>query len=327
MKAVVKKGRSRPIGDKFKLYVTGYARFFSTETRECDPVTFARDANPKDDGKEHPRMTKEVREDFNKMSDALNQAVQDAVGRNKETGVTFIDIQNVNGEDKLKGHRYCGPGVTEPDTGNTNLYFWHYPYNEADDSKEAPIIKLFTDKYNEVVGDLSVQDSVAKWPNELDLENAIYLAVKEGEIPDKADSGNMALPGWDSIGWRARVFHPQVRYHAFIRDRILAQYKADTSGGGSPGGFVCGADAKFTDSKVASWYQALGQFIPEEPEWTVYNMDCGRANNLIPQNDNGETCGTCNPCEGPNALFGCGEKNGQTIFQTMVAGGQQYVAH
>lgn len=51
IKKVVEKGRSRPIGDKFKLYVTGYAKFFSAETRECDNVTFARDANPVDDRK------------------------------------------------------------------------------------------------------------------------------------------------------------------------------------------------------------------------------------------------------------------------------------
>lgn len=239
IKKIVAKGRSRPIGDKFRLYVTGYPRFFSTETTECDTVTFARDANPNDDGKEHTRMTQKRRTEFNEMSDSLNKAIQDAIDRNKDSGVTFIDIQNVDGQDMLKGHRYCESGITEPNTDNPNLYFWHYPYKEAKDNAEAPIVKFFTDKFRQVVGDLSTQDSIDKWPNQLDLENAIYSAVNEDEIPDQAENGDNALLGWSSIGFRARVFHPQPRYHDFIRDRILAQYKADTSGGGGGGNLGC----------------------------------------------------------------------------------------
>lgn len=242
---VVEKGRSRPIGNDFKLYMTGYPKFFSTETDECDTVTFARTANPNDDGKEHPRMTLEIRKDFNAMSDALNEAIQTAIGRNSDKNVKFIDIEKDNfGDDALKGHRYCEPGVKEPDTNNPNLYMWHYPYNEAkDDAESDPTVKLLSDAYNKVAGQLSAQDALQQWPNTIDIQNAVYDAIDESQIQDRADA---TTAGWDSIGFRVRVFHPQVAYHRFIRDRIFAQYRQDvppppcTSAECCPSGCTCG---------------------------------------------------------------------------------------
>lgn len=164
---VVDKGRSRPIGNDFKLYVTGYPKFFSTETDECDSVTFARTANPNDDGKEHPRMTQAIRRDFNELSDLLNKAVQAAVEEHKDDGVKFIDIEkNEDGSDALQGHRYCEPGIKEPDTGNPELYMWHYPYNDpkAVDDRSDPTIALLQDAYSMVVGDFSTEQIAARWP-------------------------------------------------------------------------------------------------------------------------------------------------------------------
>lgn len=242
---VVDKGRSRPIGDDFKLYVTGYPKFFSTDTRECDNVTFARSANPIDDGKDHPKMTLEVRQDFNAMSDALNDAVRSAIDRNSNKGVSFIDIEKDNfGDDALKGHRYCEPGVKEPDPKNTQLYLWHYPYNDAKDDQSDPTIALLQNAYNQVAGQLSAQDILTKWPNTVDMQNAMFDAIDETKIQDRADA---TTAGWDSIGFRARVFHPQVQYHQFIRDRIFAQYRQDvpatpcTSQDCCPSGCTCGS--------------------------------------------------------------------------------------
>jgi hypothetical protein len=57
------------------------------------------------------------------MSDALNEAIRLAVGRNLNKSVTFIDIEKDNfGDDALKGHRYCEPSVKKPNTENYNLY-------------------------------------------------------------------------------------------------------------------------------------------------------------------------------------------------------------
>lgn len=66
----------------FRLYVTGYGQFSNEKDRYCDTVTFARSANPNPDGKEHAKMTRDLREGFNAMSRMLNKAIKAAVGLN-----------------------------------------------------------------------------------------------------------------------------------------------------------------------------------------------------------------------------------------------------
>lgn len=68
----VGKGRKGIIGDKLSFYVTGYTEFFNHVGTGCDTVTFARKANPDDDGKEHQEMTTKIRKDFSAMSTGLN---------------------------------------------------------------------------------------------------------------------------------------------------------------------------------------------------------------------------------------------------------------
>ncbi|CAG8972803.1 hypothetical protein HYALB_00007728 [Hymenoscyphus albidus] len=92
IKKVVERDRKGPIGDRFRLYVPGFAQFFDTTTKECDTVTFARTANPKDDGKEHTRMIQAIRKDFNDMIVGLNKAIEDAVEQNKDQNVKFVSI-------------------------------------------------------------------------------------------------------------------------------------------------------------------------------------------------------------------------------------------
>lgn len=229
IKKIVAKGRDGTIGDKFLLYVTGYATFFNEVDTACDEVTFARTANPINDGKEHTKLTTDLRKDFNHMTDALNAAIIDAVNRNKDTGVRFIDIQ-ANGA--LNGHRFCEKGIKEPDQHNDKLWFWHYPYNEPKDDD----MKYLANVSSRITKGLSAADISSKFPNGIDYTNAIFNALGEqgfrsangGDIDSKA--------GWDSIGWRAKLFHPQLAFHAHIKDMVLGQYLADKPHGSQSGG-------------------------------------------------------------------------------------------
>ncbi|KAI9674953.1 MAG: hypothetical protein M1817_001359 [Caeruleum heppii] len=221
IKKTVKKGREGTIGDKFKLYVTGYGEFFNAVDKACDDVTFARTANPKDDGKEHIKLTTELRGDFNDMSVALNAAIEDAVARNKDEGVKFIDIQ---GNGALDGHRFCEPGVKEPDQNNDKLWFWHYPYNEPEDDKNSQLLKEASDK---VTNGLSTADLSAKYQNTADYTNAVFDALDFQKAQEINDGDVEAKGLWDSIGWRTKVFHPQVKFHTHIKDLVMAQYHTD----------------------------------------------------------------------------------------------------
>ena len=83
-------------GDSFRLYVTGYGEFFNDTDPGCDNVTFARTANPEDDGEQHVRITTALRQDFNAMSRTLNLAIQQAVELNSDANVKYIDIDRVS---------------------------------------------------------------------------------------------------------------------------------------------------------------------------------------------------------------------------------------
>ena len=224
IKEIVSKGRKGTIGDKFLLYVTGYASFFNEDDPACNEVTFARTANPKDDGKPHTKLTTELRKDFNKMTDNLNAAISKAVGRNNDNGVKFIDIQ-ANGA--LDTHRHCEPGIKEPDQNNEKLWFWHYPYNEPKDDA----LKYLADATNNITKGLSTADISAKFPNGDDYTNAIFDALGEQGFQSANDGDADSKAGWDSVGWRAKLFHPQVAFHSHIKDLVLAQYLADKSAG------------------------------------------------------------------------------------------------
>ncbi len=218
----VVRGRKGSIGDKFLLYVTGYAEFFNEVDTACNNVTFARTANPKNDGKKHTNMTTEIRKDFNHMSVALNAAIEDAVNRNKNRGVKFIDIQ---ADGALDGHRFCEKGVKEPDQKNDKLFFWHYPYDEPKDDA----VKFMVDASNKVTSGLSPADLSAKFQSGTDYPNAIFDALDEQGFKD-ANGGDLdSKAGWDSVGWRAKIFHPQVKFHQHIKDLVFAAYVKDTA--------------------------------------------------------------------------------------------------
>ena len=225
---IVTRGRKGTIGDGFLLYVTGYASFFNEDDPACNEVTFARTANPIDDGEEHTKLTTDLRKDFNQMTDALNAAIIKAVNKNKDNGVKFIDIQ---GNGALDTHRFCEPGIKEPDQKNDKLWFWHYPYNEPKDDA----VKALADASDKVTNGLSAADISAKFPNGNDYTNAIFDALGEQGFQSANGSDVDSKGFWDhigpSIGWRAKLFHPQVAFHSHIKDLVLAQYLADKPDG------------------------------------------------------------------------------------------------
>lgn len=219
----VSRGRSGTIGDGFRLYLLGYPEFFNPTDPYCDDVTFARTANPKDDGEPHIKLTTALRQDFNDMSDALNAGIIDAVARNMDQGVKFIDIQ-ANGV--LDGHRYCEPNVHEPDQTNPHLWFFHYPYN-IQSSIDDSISTNANSSFNKANQGLSMEQINAKYPNSSALEDAIYDGMDQNQL----SSGHNATSTYDMwrdfIGPRAKVLHPQPSFHDHIKGLVLAQYATD----------------------------------------------------------------------------------------------------
>ncbi|KAK6844306.1 hypothetical protein PG995_014416 [Apiospora arundinis] len=216
IKKVVDRGRKGPIGDKFKLYVTGFPQFFSLETNECDKVTFARTANPKPDGQKHIELTGKVRKEYNDMSVQLNKAIESAVKMNEKEGVKWIPIDPV-----MKGHRYCEPGVKEPDQHNDKLWLFHYPYNEPDPKElMEPLEKA------------AAKVALGKNQTYADYENQVLGALEVGDKPGEKDVRDSIF---SALGNRVKVFHPQVALHQKIQDLVLDAYVQDLQGSGGGG--------------------------------------------------------------------------------------------
>lgn len=228
IKEIVTKGRSGTIGDAFRLYVTGFPEFFNEDDPGCDTVTFSRTANPVSDGKEHIMMTTDLRKDYNSMSRALNAAIQSAVALNADSNVKFIDIQ-ANG--LLDGHRFCEPGIKEPDQKNENLWLFHYPYNQNEDQDPSPELQIMINATNQITDGLDISALGARFPNISAFEDALWDAVNVTEVA--AVSSDPVNDKWydlwrDTVGWRAKLFHPQVPYHSAIRELVLNQFLEDT---------------------------------------------------------------------------------------------------
>ncbi|KAI0098282.1 SGNH hydrolase-type esterase domain-containing protein [Nemania sp. FL0031] len=193
IKKVVEKGRKGTIGDKFKLYVTGFPQFFNAETEECNGVTFARTANPNDDGAEHTKMTMELRTEFNEMSVQLNKAIEDAVSRNRDQGVKWVPIDS-----EMSGHRFCEEGIHEPDQHNNDLWLFHYPYNEpSDGAVDGLLLKAF----EKVAAGVNINTAFKRYN---DFQNAMF----------------------DAISLNATA-NTRVPLHEKIRDLVLDRYVRD----------------------------------------------------------------------------------------------------
>ncbi|GAM39469.1 esterase family protein [Talaromyces pinophilus] len=222
IKKIVQYGQSAS-GSNFRLYVTGYGRFFNDQDTGCDTVTFARTANPNSDGQQHTLLTTGLRSDFNAMSLTLNAAIQQAVNQNSGSNVKYIDIDGLMGT----GHRFCEPGIQEPDQNNPNLWFWHYPYNQNDDSTN-PTIAYLNSVGRDNINTLAWNQSSTLWT---DYVADFWTKVDYDQLNRTVgDNVTAQLDIWpDVIGYRAKVFHPQVAFHQAIYKAIVTQYISDTT--------------------------------------------------------------------------------------------------
>lgn len=92
--------------------VTGYARFFNEKTDYCDNATFSQ-TRPLD------FLTKYKRRELNQLVMMLNDVIKATAELH---GAYYIDIDAA-----FEGHRFCEPGVQEPDLDRADTWFFNVP--------------------------------------------------------------------------------------------------------------------------------------------------------------------------------------------------------
>lgn len=110
----------------FTIFVTGYARFFSTETDDCDESSFGV-------WWRGPKLRRELRQEMNEMVRQVNNKIKRSIdsinSEFAEPKIYFVDY-----DAEFEGHRFCEPGVVEPayDRNETWFFLVGGPDNSGD---------------------------------------------------------------------------------------------------------------------------------------------------------------------------------------------------
>ena len=216
----------------FRLYVTGYPRLFNEETGQCDNVAF----NYWSFDLRKRYLTKERRRKINYVVKLLGHKIQEAVAKvndewtiskkeNKKR-IIYIDI-----DPYFSAHRFCEPGVIEPEYSLQKGAWFFNTYTE-----EATSLINTTSDFEHLAGNKNrseiTQEVVASHPldpldegwnkNESENENDVQAKGKG------KGKGKGVKADWVPSSW-LRVFHPTPDGHAAIARAVLEAIYSSSS--------------------------------------------------------------------------------------------------
>ncbi|EKJ76429.1 hypothetical protein FPSE_03428 [Fusarium pseudograminearum CS3096] len=206
-----------------KIYVTGYAKFFSEDlSDECDKVTWTTWLYKLENlGQPAAYLTKARRSAMNNLVDYVNSQLRTAVERAGDS-VRFIDYDHLL--TKYRG-RYCEPGVDESTSeSNTRQGLMFYELNSWDpagttpwkrDTAEGELSGTF-------YGDMLI---LAKLTRLMDPKAELHHDndnKSKRSLVSRADVVDYLVP----YGY-ARVFHPQIPLHKKIANLVMLQMSID----------------------------------------------------------------------------------------------------
>ncbi|KAI9654720.1 MAG: hypothetical protein M1831_005307 [Alyxoria varia] len=108
--------------DKVHVYVTGYPTFFNAGNSDCNKATFYYWRPDRNSGAYGPKLTTQLRTELNRFTVEVNSFLRNIVttlNRARPGRFTFVDP-----EPAFEGHRFCEPGVKEPDANRAATWFF-----------------------------------------------------------------------------------------------------------------------------------------------------------------------------------------------------------
>ncbi|KAL6808607.1 SGNH hydrolase [Trichoderma camerunense] len=201
----------------FTITVTGYARFFNADTEECDDYSLGM-------WWRGPKLKRELRQRMNDMVVDVNNKIRRSVDAINaafaEPRVLFVDY-----DDAFEGHRFCEPGVIEPDYARNETWFFLVG---GLDNTETPVLGAsdallpLDSPLVDPVNCLGPAQKSGDW-GEMALCMMATAASKDVELR-KADGRVVAENSmWYVPTYYGKTFHPRSLGHMAMRDRI---YKA-----------------------------------------------------------------------------------------------------
>ncbi|KAF2419586.1 SGNH hydrolase [Tothia fuscella] len=186
----------------FHLYVTGYAHFFNADTTDCNTWTFQRIANYYSTV---PFLVKELRAEINDLMEGLLAVYRNVINNYRPQGKD-MHVQFVSITEGFQGGRFCEPGSTfEDQYYNNNVLFWNLQF--VDKSGQA------------IAGRVIDMPGGGK---------SMLLPQEANDMLDQYGNITVSVPGQPTLqGWMLRPFHPKLLGHRVMKDKVIAQLKAD----------------------------------------------------------------------------------------------------
>jgi lysophospholipase L1-like esterase len=209
----------------FLITVTGYARFFNDITDACDEMSFGI-------WWDGPKLEKSLRLQMNALVLAVNAKLRKTIYRInsqfRKDKVLFVDYDKA-----FDGHRFCEPGIVEPDYGRVDTWFFLVggPDNANNRSHTKPEETKALSLSSQLVDPescLSAAEMSGDW-GQLAL---CYMAVAKHRDPTlrlarEDHVGQMS--GWYVPTYYGKTFHPRtIGQDAIKRSIYQAWLKLDS---------------------------------------------------------------------------------------------------
>lgn len=186
----------------FRLFLTGFVRFWNSETVQCDGVSWSywQESEPHSGGE---LMIRERRQKMNAWITQVNDIIGSVVTQYRDKGDKRVNFVNYDME--FEGHRFCEHGVIEPQRGNEDrkdTYLFQYETSKdslwgIDDKNTAagPAVdwmKWLVDAHTEDAG-LKVNEYYVNQAVSLDTQYNEFLPIFISKIFHPTPSGHRTI--------------------------------------------------------------------------------------------------------------------------------------
>ncbi|KAI9891445.1 MAG: hypothetical protein M1814_002764 [Vezdaea aestivalis] len=190
MSTALNKGRQAS-GPDFRVFVQGYPQFFNAETDQCNNISF------RVSFRTPILLTREQRVKYNNIAIRLNAAIQTAVVALGTPNVIFIDVDHL-----FRGHRWCEPGVIEPDPDNPNTWIFNSGLIRPDENVDPRLRQVYDLAFPNSTNNILYKDT--------QINDALWSAIQQIAPSDPNIGQDILKPG-----------HPKPAGHKAIANAII----------------------------------------------------------------------------------------------------------
>ena len=232
---------------RFRIVLTGYARFFNSETAICDTCSMSvwwhhgNATGTPTDATDTTYLTKGLRRRMNGLvarTNAKLQKVVDSVNQHYAGAADVPRILFVNYDAAFDGHRFCEDGVMEPDYKRNDTWFFlvggvdNDAGNEAGQSTRLDASFATVDPASPLVDPAQCRvlaDARGDWGERALCDLVQARLAAPGLLSAASSYGDGSLIGENSMWYvptyYGKTFHPRSNGHKAIRDAVYSAWE------------------------------------------------------------------------------------------------------